>query len=188
MKRSTVVMTVSVMMLFLAATVLAAGVNFSGTWLRDKDKSDPMMGRGPGGGGGGQRPGGGGGQRPGGGGRGMADAQITLILKQTQNELSLTRKIVAGGEERPAIEQKFTLDGKENTNTSQRGELKSKSKWNKDTLVVEGTQKMTTPNGEFEMEVKDEYSLSADGKVLTVSTTRTTPGGEQTSKQVYIKQ
>ena len=186
MKRNTVVMTVSVMMLFLAATVLAAGVNFSGTWLRDKDKSDPPMmgGRGPGGGGGGgQRPGGGGG-----GGRAMADAQMTLVLKQTPNELSLTRKIVAGGEERPATEQKFTLDGKENTNTSQRGELKSKSKWNKDTLVVQGTQKVTTPNGEFEIEIKDEYSLSADGKVLTVSTTRTTPGGEQTSKQVYNKQ
>ena len=183
MKRSTWVMTMSVMMLFLAATVLAAGVNLGGTWVRDKDKSDPPMMRGPGGGGGGgQRP------RGGGGGRAMADAQITLVLKQTPNELSLTRKIVAGGEERPATEQKFTLDGKENTNTSQRGELKSKSKWNKDTLVVQGTQKVTTPNGEFELEIKDEYSLSADGKVLTVSTTRTTPGGEQTSKQVYNKQ
>jgi hypothetical protein len=178
-------MTVSVMMLFVAATVLAAGINFSGTWVRDKDKSDPPM-MGGRGGGGGQRPGGGG--PGGGGGRAMADAQITLVLKQTDNELSLTRKITAGGQERPPVEQKFTLDGKENTNTSQRGELKSKSKWAKDKLVVEGTQKVTTPNGEFEMEIKDEYSLSADGKVLTVSTTRTTPGGEQTSKQVYNKQ
>lgn len=182
MKRSNLIMTVSIMTLFVAATMLAAGVNFSGTWVRDKDKSDPMQmgGRGPGG------PGGGG-QRPGGGG-GMANAEITLVLKQTGDDFLLTRKIVAGGQERPPIEQKFTLDGKENVNSSGRGELKSKSKWNKDKLVIEGSQKVNTPNGEFEIEIKDEYSLSADGKVLTVTTTRTTPGGEQTAKQVYNKQ
>ena len=58
---------------------------------------------------GGGRPGGGGG---GGGGRQGGPQEVTLVIKQTDNELSLTRKASMGGQERPAVEQKFTLDGK----------------------------------------------------------------------------
>jgi hypothetical protein len=184
--------------LLAAVLALAAGTNFSGTWVRDNDKSDqPSFGGRPGGGG----PGGGG---PGGGR--ARDMQVTLVLKQADNELLVTRKTTVGGEERPALEQRFTLDGKENTNPApqmgRRGggpgggpgggggtppQIKSKSKWDKNSLVIEGTMKVSTPNGEFDIETKDVYSLSADGKVLTVTTTRTTPQGDNTTKTVYNK-
>jgi len=167
--------TIGVLILSLA---VAAGVNLSGTWVRDKEKSDPMgMGRGGG------RPGGGGGGAP-------ADMEVTLQMTQTDNELTVVRKVTAGGQERPPVEQKFTLDGKENTNPSgmRGGEMTSKSKWDKDKLIISGTSKVNTQQGEFEIQSTEEYSLSADGKVLTVSTTRSTPMGEQTSKQVYNKQ
>src|SRR5437867_1269424 len=173
--------------LALAVLALAAGPNLSGTWARDKDKSDPMGmfgGRGGGGGGGGGRPGGGG---PGG------PQEVTLVLKQTDNELSLTRKASMGGQERPAVEQKFTLDGKESVNSmpgrgGQTTQVQSKAKWNKDKIVIDGVRNVSTPNGDFEVTTKDEYSLSSDGKVLTVTTTTSTPQNDNTAKQVYTKQ
>ena len=69
-----------------------------------------------------------------------------------------------------------------------RGEMVSKSRWDGGTLVIEGTQKISSPRGEMEIATKEAYSLSEDGKVLTITTTRTTPQGERTTKQVYNKQ
>ncbi len=138
-----------------------AAPNFSGTWVRDKAKSDPMMGRG-------------GGQAP--------DIEITLTIKQDANNFEVTTQ---RGER--TSEAKYTLDGKENKNTMGRGETISKSKWNGDTLMIEGVRKFSGPNGEMEMQFKEGYALSADGKVLTVTSTMTSPQGERTFKQVYNK-
>ena len=152
--------------------VAAAASNLSGTWILDKTKSDPVrMGRG----------GDSGGPRP--------DVNITLVIKQTANDLAITRTMSMAGNDRTS-EQKFTLDGKESTNPSSmgRGEFTGKAKMNNGRLVIEGIQKMSTPNGDFEIGVKDEFSLSEDGKVLTINSTRSTPMGDRTSKQVYNKQ
>jgi hypothetical protein len=146
-----------------------AAPNFSGAWIRDKAKSDPMgMGRPGGGGGGGQAP----------------DVEVTLTIKQDANSFETSTQ----RGDRPPRETKYTLDGKENTTTTQRGSTVSKSKWNGDVLVIEGVQKFTNQAGDaMEMKFKDEYSLSADGKVLTVTNTSSGPQGERTSKQVYNK-
>ena len=173
------------LLLGLCAIALAA-TDFSGTWVLDRARSDqPQMGRQGGGGGGGQ----GGGPR--------AEMTVTLVIKQTGNDLSITRKTTMGGQERPATEQKHTLDGKENKNTIQfggrgggegrTGEAITKSKWNGATLVIEGNQKMSTPNGDFDIGIKNEYALSEGGKTLTITTTRSQPDGDRTSKQVYSK-
>jgi len=175
------------LVLALCAIALAA-TDFSGTWVLDRSRSDqPQMGR-PGGGGGG-----GGGQ--GGGPRG--EMAVTLVIKQTANDFLVTRKVSRGGQEMPPSEQKFTLDGKENKNTMQFGgrgggegrtsEMVTKSKWNGATLVVEGTQKMSTPNGDFDIGIKNEYALSDGGKTLTITSTRSQPDGDRTTKQVYAK-
>ncbi len=177
MKRRVVLVTAAVAVLGMVVLALAAGINVSGTWVLDKEKSDqPAMGRGPGGGGGGA-----------GGPRGPMD--VTLVIKQTDNELKITRKINRDGQER-STDQTFTLDGNENTNPAGmgRGEFKSKTKISKDKIVTEGAQKMQTQRGDFDIDIKEEYALSADGKVLTIQTTRNTPGGENTLKQVYNKQ
>src|SRR5213592_811883 len=92
MNRRNLFMTVAAMAFSLA--VMAAGVNLSGTWVLDKDKSDtPRFGPG------------GGGPRGGGGQGGPPD--ITLVIQQTDNDLQITRKFSRGGQER-SLEQKFT--------------------------------------------------------------------------------
>jgi hypothetical protein len=172
-----------VLLLGLCAIALAA-TDFSGTWVLDRARSDqPQMGR----------QGGGGGQ--GGGPRG--EMTVTLVIKQAGNDFSIARKVSMGGQERPPSEQKFTLDGKENKNTIQFGgrgggegrtsEMNTKSKWNGATLVIEGSQKMSTPNGDFDIGIKNEYAISEGGKTLTVTSTQSRPDGDRTSKQVYTK-
>ena len=172
-----------VLFLGLCAIALAA-TDFSGTWVLDRSRSDqPQMGR----------QGGGGGQNRG----PRGEMVVTLVIKQAGNDLSITRKTIVGGEERPASEQKFTLDGKENKNTIQFGgrgggegrtsEMATKSKWSGATLVIEGSQKMSTPNGDFDIGIKNEYALSEGGKTLTITSTRSQPDGDRTSKQVYTK-
>jgi hypothetical protein len=46
---------------------------------------------------------------------------------------------------------------------------------------------MSTQRGDFEIPIKEEYTISADGKVLTIASTRSGRQGEQTTKQVYNK-
>jgi hypothetical protein len=180
--------TAVVLLLGLCAIALAA-TDFSGTWVLDPARSDqPQMGRQGGGGTGG-------GSRQGGGQRG--ERTVTLVIKQSGNDLAITQKTTVGGQERPATEQKFTLDGKENKNTIQfpgRGgsegrtsEMVTKSKWNGATLVIDGSQKMSTPNGDFDIGIKNEYALSEGGKTLTITRTQSRPDGDSTFKQVYTK-
>ena len=163
---------------FGLALTAVASPNLTGTWVLDKAKSDPIRMGGPGG--------------PGGGGEGRrgGDLNLTLVIRQSGNDLHMIRKMSMGTNERPPVEQKYTLDGKETTNPSggRGGVLTAKANWNKDTLVIQGTQKLSTPNGDFDIDIKTEYTLSADGKTLTIVSTRSTPQGDTTTKQIYNKQ
>ncbi len=169
----------AVLLILGLCIVALAATDFSGTWALDRSRSDqPQFGRG-----------GGGGQR--------AEMSVTLVIKQTANDLLITRKVSRGGQEMPPSEQKFTLDGKENKNTMQFGgrgggegrtsEMTTKSKWNGAVLVIEGNRKMSTPNGDFDIGIKDEYALSDGGKTLTITSTMSRPDGDRTTKQVYTK-
>ena len=141
------------------SAIAFAGIDFSGTWVFDAAKSD--------------QPGGGGG----GGGRG-GGPPTDLTIKQTGTELTITTTM---GEN--TIETKYVMDGADHTNTSQMGDLKYKAVLSSDTMTVTGTR--TTQRGD--QPVKVAYTLSADGKVLTVATTRQGQSGETVRKQVYNK-
>jgi hypothetical protein len=145
----------SLLVLFLVlGTVFAvfAATDFSGTWALDKSKSDQMMG-----------------------GRG-GDMDVTLVVKQSGNDLAVSRKMSDR-----STEMKYTLDGKENKNPSGRGgESVSKCTWNGANLSIDSTMDM----GRGPMTTKEVWALSDGGKVLTISTTRM----DRTSKQVFNKQ
>ena len=149
----------------LATTVGAqAKPDFSGTWKRNAEKSDAM---GMGGGGG--------------GGAGAAMATATTVITQTADKLTLEIKM---GEMSRSLS--YSLDGKESVNPGMRGgETKSIAKWDGANLVIESTAVM----GERTINSKEVRSLSADGKTMTVTTTRPGQDGtERTTKAVYDKQ
>ena len=144
----------------LTAIVLA-GVDFSGTWAVNTEKSDPARG------------GGGGGR---GGGMG---GSTELVIKQTGNEMVISQTF---GEN--TMETKYVMDGAEHTNTSQMGDTKYKAVLTGSTLAVTGTR--TTQRGDMPLKVS--YTLSDDGKTLTVATARVGQDGTETvRKQVYDK-
>lgn len=183
----------------LSTAALASGkpVDFSGTWVLDKSKSD--MGRGGHGGRMGGRGMGNPGEQPsdrssGGaqgegmpGGRGMRNMDQTLVIHQSDTSLQIERQFTGNGDTH-SMTQVYDLTGKPSTNQMGRGSFSTTSTWKNETLVSEGTQSMSTQSGNFDMKVKEEMSLSKDGKELTIKTTRSTPRGDRTSKLVFVKQ
>lgn len=140
--------------------VAVAGIDFSGTWAFDAAKSDQARG---GGGGGGGRGGG---------------APSDMTIKQTGNELTISQ---TRGQN--VVETKYVMDGAEHSQEAMGGTMKYKAVLSGDTLAITGTT--TTQRGERPINTK--YTLSADGKVLTVANTRQGQDGEVTTKQVYNK-
>ncbi len=146
---------VMVMALAVAGLSFAqAKPDFSGKWLLDATKSDQMGGRQ-------------GGAAP--------AAPAPMTVKQTATDL--TQEVVRGENTMTTV---FKLDGTESVNKTQRGESKSTAKFDGAKLVIKTTQE--GPNGAVETTAS--WSLSADGKELTI--VRTTQRGEM--KQVYAKQ
>lgn len=150
----------------LQTAVGQAKPNFSGTWKINTEKSDPMGGGGGGGGG---------------AGGAMGGMMAPLTITQTDTELVTEQSM--GDQVRKAT---YYLDGRESTNPGMRGgEAKSKAHWEGNSLVIETTAMM----GENQVTSKSVRTLSEDGKVMTVVTTRPNQSGEMTTrKTVYDKQ
>ena len=148
-------------LLVLAMAVVVAGMSFaqakpdfSGKWAPKVDAN--------------AAPPAGGGARGGMGGGPMT-------IKQTATEL--TQEVVRGENTMTTI---YKLDGTETVNKTQRGESKSIAKFDGAKLVIKTVSE--GPNGA--METTATWSLSADGKELTI--VRTTQRGDMT--MVYTKQ
>ena len=114
---------------------------------------------------------------------------LTMEIVQTENDVQATRKFTISGEDQ-TVTQKFLLDGSETRNpgSNGRGEFVSTSTWKNGKLVNSGTQNSSTSGQSYSTQVKEEYSLSKDGKVLTLKTTRISNRGTETSKQVFNRQ
>ena len=149
----------SILILLILAAVAVAGVDFSGTCAANADKSDPApAGRGGGGGGGG----------------GSAD----LAIKQAGNVLTITRSM--GGNTMDTV---YTMDGAEHSNTGPAGDLKYKAALSGSSVHITGTQ--ASQRGD--RPVDQTYTLSDDGKSLTLVSVNQGQNGPTTRKQVFDK-
>jgi hypothetical protein len=79
---------------------------------------------------------------------------------------------------------KYSTDGKESTNTVRGNEIKSTAKWDGDELTIAGKGSF---NG-ADLTLNDRWSLSADGKTLTITRHLASPAGETDQKIVLEKQ
>jgi hypothetical protein len=98
------------------------------------------------------------------------------------------RKTGSGENER-SIEQHFTLDGRESKNQApwSGGYINSAAEIKDNILVIQNTQTIAFPDGDREMRSQEEFSLADDGQTLIIKTTRPTPDGERTFKQVFTR-
>jgi hypothetical protein len=83
-----------------------------------------------------------------------------------------------------SVDMKYSTDGQETTSSLHGSDLKSVAKWEGDQLVIEGKLSL---NG-AEVTLKDRWSLSADGKTLTIQRHADTPMGQTHQKIVLEKQ
>lgn len=151
----------------LVATVAAAAAktNFGGTWVMDAAKSE--------------------GVRPG--------TEVTMTVKQDGDKLEVERKIKDQRGDNTSNDT-YTADGKEGEFTMQMmgNSTKGKrtTKWLADgaALEIKETASFDRQGTTVNVETLSKWSLSADGKTLTVEQTRTSPQGEQKSKRVFNKQ
>jgi hypothetical protein len=156
---------------FLGLPVLAAGVSFSGAWVRDAAKSDrppdTMYWL--------TRPN----EAGGGGGRGRGGNQPPMTIQQDANNLQIT--------DPQGSVHKYALDGKPHANTTPTGVQKATvtASLQGDTLVIGTTQPYGGMPGNITLDIKEVWALSPDGKVLTITTTRSSAATQTTTKQVY---
>jgi len=146
-------------------------VNFSGTWILDKSKSDVSQFIGVG-----------------------EDAEktqnagMTMVVDQQGASLRVTRILKTQGDERKEIHT-YKIDGNETTNTGFRGEtVVARAFWEGDKLVVVSTRTKRVLMKDISAESRGVWSLSPDGKTLTIAAQVNSPRGEQRVRAVYDKQ
>ena len=178
--------------LVFALAAHAAAPNFAGTWTLDKSKSQGLNPR-------------------------LQNAEsVSLVITQTEKEITLDEKITGGGGQGgpggppggapgasggqggggggrmmgPQGPRTFNLDGSETTGDTGRGKYARKATLSSDGKTLELVSKSTfqTMDGnEVTTTSSDKLTLSADGKVLTVVRHVESPRGAQDSTLVFNK-
>lgn len=135
----------------------AATPNFTGTWKLNIEKSN----------------------------FGPAPAPDSRVDKVEHKEPALhvdSTRVQQGVEDK--ISLSLTTDGKENSNTVNGAELKSKLKWEGAALLIDSAANV---EGKA-ISLKDKWTLSPDGKTLTIARHYTGPEGEADFTYVLDKQ
>ena len=81
-------------------------------------------------------------------------------------------------------ETNYTTDGKECTNKFMGNDYKGTAKWDGDALVIDSKRDFQG----MEITIQDRWTLSPDGKVLTIARKVSTPQGDFDAKMVAEKQ
>ena len=124
------------------------------------------------------------------------DPQITVSIRQEAGAVTI-RKSISVPAKQTVRNFRYTLDGQESLNAGESlKDLKGKASFEKGILVVRSEQEGMTmrisgddpPEIEyFKYDSVEEYSLSADGKTLTVVQTGQMPGGPRKTTFVFEK-
>ena len=165
-------MSCGLMLAALTVVLVSAqdNVNFSGTWVVDKSQSDvaQLMGLS---------------DDP----EKARDASMTMVIEQQGSNLRVTRVMKTQGEERKEIHT-YKIGRGETTNTGFRGEtIIGRAFWEGNQLVIVSTRTWKVFLKEVSIESRGVWSLSPDGKSLTIAAQVNSPRGEQRGKVVFDK-
>lgn len=83
--------------------------------------------------------------------------------------------------------REFVVDGSERIVNGSYSSSSYSAKWDGEKIVFDGHTKTDTPFGPVEMTTLEEWGLSADGKVLTITSSSQASGRRLILKQVYNK-
>jgi hypothetical protein len=105
-----------------------------------------------------------------------------MVAKQEANLLTVETTRTGQDGTPQTSTMKYTLDGKESVNTSTRGESKSVATWSADGKSL--TIVTTRTFNDREMKTTEVWSLT-DAKTLSITSTRAGQNGDVTTKRVY---
>ncbi len=113
---------------------------------------------------------------------------LTLTIVQNVSEITFERQWTQNGQPQSAKES-FTLDGRESLNRNGAGnvDVKSKTRWRKNGLVIDSVQHISAGKRPMQVRVRQELSLSKDGRQLTVTTSTESTRGQLVNRQVFKK-
>ncbi|HEV2201216.1 MAG TPA: hypothetical protein VGR73_15470 [Bryobacteraceae bacterium] len=101
-----------------------------------------------------------------------ADPKLSMTTTQKGPQSELTSQL------------NYTTDGKESVNKLQTGESKGSAQWIADKLMIESSREIQGAT----LKQKEIWTLSPDGKTLTIDSHVSLPNGEFDVKQVFEKQ
>jgi hypothetical protein len=111
--------------------------------------------------------------------------QITLVVAQQGNTLKVTRTFAMGTQSR-SMTDTIVADGTDQVQQGYHGgSAVTRSTFQGDQLIVTHTRTKKTDQGEQTMSRQSVWTLSPDGRVLTIETTMHSPRGEHAMKTVY---
>lgn len=153
-----------IVLVLLCTTLLFAkdAVNFSGTWVLDKEKTQ------------------------------LGESNIYLAkikISQQGDSLATTRTYSNQyGEEYP-FDENLRLGGNQLEHWIYDMPRKAAAKWGEDkkSIAFESTTTFSGNSGDFDFVAKETWSLQDKGKVLVIDYTGTTPQGERTGKMFFNK-
>jgi hypothetical protein len=146
-------------------------VNFSGTWVLDKSQSDvsQLMGLSD-------------------DAEKVRNAGMTMVVDQHGSNLRVNRTLRTQSGERKEIHI-YKIGGGQTTNTGARGEtVVGRAFWEGDKLVIVSTRTWRVLLKDVSTESRGVWSLSPDGKSLTITAEVRGPHGDHRGKVVFDKQ
>ena len=160
-----------------AAAVAQAQPQFSGTWTLDRSQSQFPAHEGRHG------------QKSPDAGPADQPPVVKLTVDQNGSNFKVTRSMARGDKER-SFSQSFVADGTERTEQGRRGGTTvTKATLGGDRLVTTSTTTVPGKDGGDARTFSREstWTVSPDGRTLTVNTVMHTPRGDRTMKTVYLK-
>lgn len=106
---------------------------------------------------------------------------VTLVVRQSDREIVFERT-VAGGPTRVVT---YALDGSESTSRMGSVEIKARSRWDRDALVTEGTQRASVLLIRITAKFKEVRHLSDNGQTMVAESTFWR-GSEQTDRKLVF--
>lgn len=111
---------------------------------------------------------------------------IKLVVQQQGATLKVTRIIAMGTRERSETNT-YVADGTDQTRRGYRGEMVTRAAFDGDRLVLTRTHTKKTDAGERTMSRQSVWTLSPDGRTLTIDTTMQGSHGDRVMKTVYVR-
>ncbi len=111
-----------------------------------------------------------------------APDKLEMTIKHADPKVVVT-SVTAGPQGEMSTESTYTTDGKDSINKVRDMEIKSIAAWDGATIVIKSKREVQG----MEISLVETYSLSADGKVMTIVRNASTPQGDFTLTTVMDK-